>query len=268
MTTPRIGVYVCNCGTNIAKTVDCDDLTERAGALPGVVCARSYKYMCSNPGQEMIVKDIRDKSLNRVVVAACSPRMHEQTFRRALEAAGMNPYLLQIANIREQCSWVHDDRAAATDKAADLVHGATSRVVRHEVLERREARYLPATLVLGGGVGGLTAAAELALAGQTVYLVERADRLGGNVARVDLTAPYLDSARDVLEEKIRLVGASPHVRVMTGAVLEKLEGYVGNFFATVRTREGAMEELPVGSAIVCTGYREFDAAQVEKLGYG
>jgi heterodisulfide reductase subunit A len=268
MSTPRIGVYVCNCGTNIAKTVDCDALTERAASLPGVVCSRSYKYMCSNPGQEMIVKDIRDKSLERVVVAACSPRMHEQTFRGALEAAGLNPYLLQIANIREQCSWVHDDRPAATDKAADLVHGAVSRVGHHAALERREARYLPATLVLGGGIAGLTAATELAQAGQTVYLVERADRLGGNVGRVDLTAPYLDSARDILEERIRFVSQSQHVRIMTGAELAKLEGYVGNFFATVRTREGATEELPVGSVIVCTGYREFDAAQVEKLGYG
>lgn len=268
MSRPRIGVYVCNCGTNIAKTIDCEELTERAASLPGVVCARSYKYVCSNPGQEMIVKDIRDKSLDRVVVAACSPRMHEQTFRGALEAAGLNPYLLQIANIREQCSWVHDDRRSATDKAADLMHAAVRRVAHHSALERREARYLPATLVIGGGVAGLTAAAELALAGQTVHLVERSEQLGGNLARVDLTAPYLDSAQEILDEKIRFVTGNPNVRVLTGAELVKLEGYLGNFFATVRTREGTTEELPVGSAIVCTGYREFDAAQVEKLGYG
>jgi heterodisulfide reductase subunit A len=268
MSTPRVGVYVCNCGTNIAKTVDCDELTETAAQLPGVVCARSYKYMCSNPGQEMIVKDIRDKSLDRVVVAACSPRMHEQTFRRALEAAGLNPYLLQIANIREQCSWVHDEGEATTEKAADLMRGAVQRVNQHGALERREARYLPATLVLGGGIAGLTAAAELAQAGQTVYLVERAGHLGGNLSRIDLTAPHLDSARTILDEKIRFITGNPNVRVMTGAGLEKLEGYVGNFFATVRTGEGAVEELPVGGVIVCTGYREFDAAQVEKLGYG
>ena len=124
MEEPRIGVYVCNCGTNIAKVVDCDAVAEAAATLPGVVVARSYKYMCSNPGQEMIVQDIEEHALERVVVAACSPRMHEQTFRRALETAGLNPYLLEMANIREQCSWVHDDAALATEKAQALVHAA------------------------------------------------------------------------------------------------------------------------------------------------
>lgn len=268
MSNCRIGVYVCNCGTNIAKVVDCDELVRRAETLPNVVCARAYKYMCSNPGQEMIVKDIKDKALDRVVVAACSPRMHEPTFRTALEAGRLNPYLLEIANIREQCSWVHDDHAAATDKAADLMHAAIRRVEHHQPLERREAGYRPATLVLGGGMAGLTTAAELAGAGQTVYLVEREKNLGGNVARVDLTAPYLDSARDILAEKIYTVTHSPHVEVLVESSLENLSGFVGNFTATVRSAGAESRELQVGSVIVCTGYREFDAARIEKLGYG
>ena len=139
----RIGVYVCNCGTNIAKVVDCDAVVEAATALPGVAVARPYKYMCSNPGQEMIVQDIQEHGLNRVVVAACSPRMHEPTFRKALGKAGLNPYFLEMANIREQCSWVHDDPVEATEKAKALIRAAVMRVAHHEPLERRSVDMCP-----------------------------------------------------------------------------------------------------------------------------
>lgn len=263
----RIGVYICNCGTNIAKVVDADTVCERVAGLPDVVCARSYKYMCSNPGQEMITRDIREHKLDRVVVAACSPRMHEPTFRKALEAAGLNPYLLEMANIREQCSWVHDDPAAATDKACDLAHGAINRVRHHQPLEKMEAPYTPTTLVLGGGIAGLTAALELADAGQAVVLVEKLPHLGGNVGRADLTAPYLDSARDILAEKIARVQGSPKIDVRLDTELSHLGGFVGNFTATLR-RGAREQEIPVGAVIVCTGYQEFDATRVERLGYG
>ena len=152
MAEPRTGVFICNCGTNIAKVVDCDAVAEAASAMPGVVVARSYKYMCSNPGQEMIAQDIGDHGLERVVVAACSPRMHEPTFRRAAETAGLNPYLVEMANIREQCSWVHDDGARATEKAEDLVRAAVMRVAHHEPLERLSVDMCPNTLVIGGGI--------------------------------------------------------------------------------------------------------------------
>jgi heterodisulfide reductase subunit A len=268
----KIGVYVCNCGTNIAKVVDCDAVIEAASALPHVAVARPYKYMCSNPGQEMIADDIREHGLNRIVVAACSPRMHEPTFRKTLEKTGVNPYFLEMANIREQCSWVHSDMATATEKAKALMRAAVLRVARHEALERRSVDMNPATLVMGGGIAGMTAAIDLADAGSRVYLVERAERLGGNVARVDLTAPYLDSARDMLIERLTRTVEHPNIDVFYGSTVEALEGFVGNFEATIHTHtpEGDVFErvVEVGSVIVATGYKEFDAHRITHYGYG
>jgi heterodisulfide reductase subunit A len=162
MASPRIGVYICNCGTNIAKVVDCDAVCTFAAEQPGVAVARTYRYMCSNPGQEMIADDIRQHQLERVVVAACSPRMHERTFRRAIAAAGLNPYFAEMANIREQCSWVHEDGAAATEKAKALSLSAIRRVVHHEPLEMSSVEMCPTTLVIGGGIAGLCAALDIA----------------------------------------------------------------------------------------------------------
>ncbi|MDQ1352648.1 MAG: heterodisulfide reductase subunit [Acidobacteriota bacterium] len=264
----KIGVYVCNCGTNIAKVVNVEEVVESLGKMDGVVVARSYKYMCSNPGQEMIVQDIKNLGLNRVVVAACSPRMHEPTFRKALENAGINPYFLEMANIREQCSWVHDDAIEATEKARVLTSAAVRRVKYHEPLEKRSVPMCPATLVLGGGVAGLAAALELGDAGQQVYLVERENRLGGNVGRVDLTAPYLDSARDLLTEFITRANQNPKITVMIQSKLVELGGYVGNFQARVEDAQGDIIELAVGSVVVCTGYKEFDASRIKSLAYG
>ncbi len=263
----KIGVFICNCGTNIAKMVDCEAVAKAASKMPFVTVARSYKYMCSTPGQEMIVQDIKDLGLDRVVVAACSPRMHEPTFRKALQTGGINPYFLEMANIREQCSWVHEDPRAATEKATALTGAAVRRVPFHEPLEKRYVDMCPTTLVLGGGIAGLTAALELADAGQPVLLVEKADRLGGNLARVDLTAPYLDSARDILKDRISRVMAHPRIRVLLRAELTEFQGYVGNFRARILSPEGPIES-PVGSVVVCTGYREFDASRVEEYGYG
>jgi len=273
MAEPRIGVYVCNCGTNIAKVVDCDAVAESAAQLPGVVVARSYKYMCSNPGQEMIVQDIEEHSLERVIVAACSPRMHERTFRRALESAGLNPYFLEMANIREHVSWVHDDGEEATQKAKALVHAGVSRVARNEPLERMSVDMCPNTLVIGGGIAGMTAALEFADAGKKAYLVERLDHLGGNLARVDLTAPYLDSARDIITDRVRRVTESENVEVLLDAEVRSLEGFVGNFKATVHQNgrpgeSGSDVALDVGSVVVCTGYKEFDASRITHYGYG
>mgnify|MGYP000852742178 CR=1 FL=1 len=150
----RTGVYVCHCGSNIAGVIDCPALAERARSLPGVAVARDCDYMCSDAGQALIRSDIETLGLDRVVVAACSPRMHEHTFRAALEEAGLNPYLLEMANIREQCSWVHDEGDAATRKAASLVAGAVARVALHRELERREFPVTGAVLVLGAGIAG------------------------------------------------------------------------------------------------------------------
>jgi heterodisulfide reductase subunit A len=268
MAEERIGVYVCNCGTNIGKIVDVTAVAQAALEIPGVAVARSYKYMCSNPGQEMIAKDITENELTRIVVASCSPRMHEGTFRAAIKRAGLNPYLLEMANIREQCSWIHDDTVAATEKAKALVHAAVQRVKFNEPLESRSAPMCPSTLVLGGGVTGLTAALELADAGQQVYLVEKQDHLGGNVARLDLTAPYLDSAQDILRNWISRVERHPFIRIFLNSELSELKGFNGNFKPRLRTEDGESLELDAGSVLVCTGFKEFDASRIAQYGYG
>ena len=265
MSEPRTGVYICNCGTNIAKVVDCEAVTEAAAQLPGVVVARSYKYMCSNPGQEMIVQDIKDNNLERVVVAACSPRMHEPTFRRALETAGLNAYLLEMANIREQCSWVHDDPVQATEKAKELVRGAVARVAFQEPLERMSVDMCSNTLVIGGGIAGLTAALEMADAGNHVYLVEKQDHLGGNMARVDLTAPYLDSGRDMLFDRVTRASEHANIDVMLNSSVDSVEGFIGNFKAKLTNGAGKEEAVDVGSAIVCTGYNVITSFELEQM---
>src|SRR4030042_2764624 len=151
---PKIGLYICHCGTNIAATIDCDELARFAGTLPGVKVSRSYRYLCSDPGQDLIKKDIRELSLDRVVVAACSPRMHEVTFRNVLLEEGLNPYFLNIANIREQCSWVHQDRQSATEKAQHILRAAVARVLRQEALTARKVGIQPSVLIVGAGIAG------------------------------------------------------------------------------------------------------------------
>ncbi len=188
----KIGVYVCHCGSNIAGTVDCAQVAEYARSLPSVAIARDYKFMCSDPGQEMIKNDIKTLGLNRIVVASCSPRLHETTFRRVLASAGLNPYLFEMANIREQVSWVTEDKAAATEKAKAMVAAAVRRVYCHEPLDSKEVPVNPATLIVGGGIAGIQAALEIADSGHLVYLVEREPSIGGNMARLDKTFPTLD----------------------------------------------------------------------------
>jgi len=268
----RIGVYICSCGTNIAKAVDVESVRTYAEEQPDVVFARTYKYMCSNPGQEMIVQDIRENNLDRVVVAACSPRMHERTFRKALQSAGLNQYLFEMANIREQCSWVHEDPVTATVKAKALTRAAIRRVALHEPLENLTVDMSPRTLIIGGGIAGMTAALELAEAGHHVYLVEKQDHLGGNLARVDLTAPYLDSARDLITDRITRIRSNKNVEALFNSRVTEVKGFVGNFTAAVKNINGGSDnparELSVGNIMVCTGYKEFDASRITHYGYG
>ncbi len=188
----KIGVYICHCGSNIAGIVDVEKVTEFAKGLPSVVVARNYKFTCSDPGQDMIRNDIKETQLNRVVVTSCSPRLHEPTFRRLLVSAGLNPYLFEMANIREHCSWVHEDKAMATEKAKAMVNAAVRRVFYHEPLETMEVPVNPNTLVVGGGIAGIQAALEIADSGHKVYLVEREPSIGGNMAMLDKTFPTLD----------------------------------------------------------------------------
>ncbi|MBG0859536.1 MAG: CoB--CoM heterodisulfide reductase iron-sulfur subunit A family protein [Bacteroidales bacterium] len=270
----RIGVYICMCGTNIAKIVDVEAVASFVSVLPDVVLARTYKYMCSNPGQEMITQDIKENQLNRVVVAACSPNMHERTFRNALRSAGLNQYLFEMANIREQCSWVHKDPIEATEKAKALIYAAICRVVLHESLESMSVNMCPNVLVIGGGIAGMTAALELADAGNSVHLVEKDNHLGGNLARVDLTAPYLYSARDLLTERITRIKDNKKVNVYLESKVSELTGFIGNFRATIQSLNGKPTignkpvEVEIGNVVVCTGYKEFDASRIIHYGYG
>jgi heterodisulfide reductase subunit A len=190
----RIGVYVCHCGTNIAGTVDVEAVAEFAQSLPNVVVSRHYSYMCSDPGQALIQDDIRNEGLDRVVVASCSPLMHEVTFRNACAEAGLNPFLFQMTNLREHCSWVTNDRARATEKAKSLVSGAVSRVHYQEPLDRRRESVMQSALVVGGGIAGIEAALRLADSGKEVYLVEREPSIGGHMAQLYKTFPTLDCA--------------------------------------------------------------------------
>jgi heterodisulfide reductase subunit A len=235
----RIGVYVCHCGTNIAGVVHVDEVSEWAGQRlkdRGVVVSRDYKFMCSSLGQEMIEKDIQELGLTRVVVAACSPHLHEQTFRTACKRAGLNPYLSELVSIREQVSWVHTDKAAATDKAKAIVSGGVERVIQHQPLEPLCVPIHEATLVVGGGIAGIQAALEIADAGHPVYLVEREPSIGGHMAQFDKTFPTLDCAACILTPRMVSVGTHPHVTMLTWSEVENVSGYVGNFTVTIRKR--------------------------------
>lgn len=190
----RVGVFVCDCGTNIASVVDTEEVARYAANLPGVVFSTTYKYMCSDPGQEMIRKAIKEHDLEQVVVASCSPRMHEKTFRKAVEQGGINGYLFEMVNIREQDSWVHHDRNEATRKAKDLVRMAVSKVLRNKPLYISHIPITKKALVIGGGIAGMQAALDIADAGYPVILVEKQATIGGKMAQLDKTFPTMDCA--------------------------------------------------------------------------
>ncbi|MCD6401053.1 MAG: CoB--CoM heterodisulfide reductase iron-sulfur subunit A family protein [Anaerolineales bacterium] len=250
MTEERIGVYVCHCGTNIAGTVDVEEVSKWAGEKlkkDGVVVSRDYKFMCSSLGQELIQADIKEKGLNRVVVAACSPHLHEKTFRTACQKADMNPYLCEMVSIREQVSWVHTDKRVATEKAKALISGGVLRVAKDEPLEAIHVPINPATLIVGAGIAGIQAALEIADSGFPVYLVERDSSIGGHMAQFDKTFPTLDCAACILTPKMVDAGDHPNITLLTLSEIEQVDGYVGNFTVTIRKGARYVKED------VCTG---------------
>jgi heterodisulfide reductase subunit A2 len=235
----RIGVYVCHCGTNIAGVVNVGEVSKWASdnlAGEGVVVSRDYKFMCSSLGQELIQKDIKEQKLTRVVVAACSPHLHERTFRNACKGAGLNPYLCELVSIREQDSWVHTDKIAATEKAKAIISGGVARVIHHQPLEPLHVPIHPATLIVGGGIAGIQAALEIADAGFPVYLVEREPSIGGHMAQFDKTFPTLDCSACILTPKMVDVGNHPNITMLTYSEVQKVDGYVGNFAVTIKKR--------------------------------
>jgi heterodisulfide reductase subunit A len=248
MSEKRVGVYVCHCGTNIAGTVDVAHVAEWAYNLPHVVVSRDSKFMCASTGQEQIEEDIKEYNLTHVVVASCSPHMHEKTFRNACARAGLNPYMFEMANIREHASWVHpDDHEGATNKAKALISAAVHRVVRQEPLEPIVVDIRPETLVVGGGIAGIQAALEIADAGYHVYLVEREPSIGGHMSMFDKTFPTLDCSACILTPKMFDVGSHPNITLLSYSEVEQVDGYVGNFTVRVRKKARKIDES------LCTG---------------
>ena len=278
----RIGVFVCHCGINIASTVDVKRVAETAGQSPHVVFATDYKYMCSEPGQQLIRESIVKHNLDGVIVAACSPGMHEKTFRAASASAGLNPYRCEIANIREQCSWVHQNEPErATEKAIEIVQTMIEKVRRDESLYPSRLPITRRALVIGGGVAGMEAALTLANAGYPVVLVEREDRLGGKMARLSGTYLNFEAAPDLIQGRIEAVLNHPNIRVLLRSRVTNLEGYVGNFKVEVsgykvsgsgggdlEPETPKPETIEVGAVVVATGWDPYPMDRLPEYGGG
>lgn len=240
---PKVGVYICHCGSNIAGVVDCASVAEYAATIPGVVSSRHYAYMCSEPGQALIKEDIKKLGVNRVVVASCTPRMHEPTYRKVLEECGVNPFFFEMANIREHVSWAHQNqKAEATEKAKDLVKMAVARAKKLEAVSKMEVGVIPNAVVLGGGIGGITTTLDLAAMGFKVTLVEREPYLGGNTAMLNKLY-WGGEVSNTLKSYYEKLAASSTVTILTGAeVAEHIEGYIGNFTLSINQKPKFVDE--------------------------
>ena len=232
----KIGVFVCHCGTNIAGTVDVGKIVESAREQSGVVYAEEYAYMCSEVGQSMIQAAINEKSLTGVVVCACSPRMHESTFRKAASKSGLNPYMVEIANIREQCSWIHRDKVKATEKAAVLARVAIAKVSLNEPLQAGESKVVKKALVIGGGIAGIQTALDIAEAGYEVDIVEKSPSIGGRMSQLDKTFPTLDCSACILTPKMVDAASHEKITIHTYSEIDKIDGFVGNFTIDIRKK--------------------------------
>lgn len=232
----RIGVFICHCGINIAGTVDIEKLTSQIKEYPNVVHVENYKYMCSSPGQQLINQQIMDKNLDAVVVAACSPSLHENTFRTSVQRVEMNPYNCEIANIREQCSWVHDDKQIATDKAAKIIKSMVEKTVLDEPLMPITVPVNRKALVIGGGVAGMQAALNIANNGYEVILVERESSIGGHMAMLSETFPTLDCSQCILTPKMVEVDQHPNITLITYSEVVEVSGFVGNFKVKIKQK--------------------------------
>jgi heterodisulfide reductase subunit A len=239
---PRVGVYICHCGGNISDTVDVEKVKTAIASIKGVTVAETNEYVCSSPGQEMIKNHIKEHNLNRVVVASCSPRMHLETFRRAVSEAGLNPYLLEMTNIREQCSWVHDDPIVATAKTIDIIRGAVNRALYLEKLEAQQMDVQSSILVLGGGIAGITAAIEIADKGYDVYLLDKSPSIGGHMAQLSKTFPTLDCSACTLAPKMVYVAQHPNVKIITMAQIEAISGSPGNYDVLIKKQPRFVNE--------------------------
>ena len=237
----RIGVFVCHCGTNIAATVDVEKVVEAVKNEPGVVHAEDYQYMCSEAGQSKIQEAIKEKHLTGVVVCSCSPRMHENTFRKAVEKAGLNPYMLEIANIREHCSWIHKNREEATEKAIILARAAVAKVHLNAPLQPGESKVVKRALVIGGGIAGIQTAIDIADAGYEVDIVEKEPSIGGRMSQIDKTFPTLDCSACILTPKMVEASAHEKITLYTYSEVEKVSGFVGDFTVDIRKKARSVD---------------------------
>lgn len=243
----KIGVFICHCGENIGATVDCAKVAEAAGHMEGVAFATDYKYMCSDPGQSLIKNAIKEHGLDGVVIGACSPRMHEPTFRRACAEAGLNPYLCEIANLREHCSWVHPKCEETTQKAIEIVHGLVEKVRRNTPLTPIHVPITKKALVIGGGIAGIQASLDIANSGHKVILIEKEPSIGGHMSQLSETFPTLDCSQCILTPRMVEVAQHPNITLYTYAELEPLSGFIGNFEVKIRLKAKSIDES------VCTG---------------
>jgi heterodisulfide reductase subunit A len=283
----RIGVFVCHCGINIAGTVDVERVAEEIGRHPQVACATTYRYLCSDPGQLLIKEAIEIHDLDGVVVAACSPAMHERTFRRTAAAAGMNPYRCEIANIREQCAWVHEHQPdRATRKATETTRAFVEKVAWNEELRPFHLPLTKRALVVGGGIAGMQAALDIGNAGYPVVLVEREDHLGGRMAELSGTYLNFTAAPGLLERKIEEVLNHPNVEVWTNAQVVEVDGYVGNFIVSIdsgivhpeserpngaestNSESTNLRPFEIGAIIVATGWDPYPLERLPEYGGG
>jgi heterodisulfide reductase subunit A len=265
----RIGVFVCHCGINIASTVDVEQVVEEVAGDSNVAFAIDYKYMCSDPGQQLIKDAIAEHDLDGVVVAACSPAMHEKTFRRTVAAVGLNPYRCESANIREQCSWVHEKAPQrATEKAIRITRTIVQKVHQDEELTPSSLPITRRAMVIGGGIAGMEAALDIADAGYPVVLVERDDRLGGKMARLSGTYLNFEASSDLVQGRIDAVLNHPNIEVVLSAQVAELEGYVGNFTATVSSTSVGIQSFEVGGIVVATGWDPYLLSRLPEYGGG
>ena len=247
----KIGVFVCHCGSNIAATVDVKKVVEMARKEPGVCHAEDYPYMCSEAGQSRIAAAIHEKGLTGIVVCSCSPRMHEATFRKAAERAGLNPYMVEIANIREHCSWIHKDMAEATEKAVILMRAAVAKVNLNAPLQAGESAVTKRALVIGGGIAGIQTALDIADAGYKVDIVEKEPSIGGRMSQLDKTFPTLDCSACILTPKMVEAAAHENITIHTYSEVEKVSGFVGNFTVEIRKKARSVDMSKCTGCGVC-----------------
>lgn len=248
----RIGVFVCHCGENISATVNCEKVAKTSGELKGVEFSTDYKYMCSSPGQAMLKEAIKEHKLDGVVVAACSPRMHEPTFRNACAEAGLNPYLCEMSNIREHCSWVHPKDDLTTEKAEALVRVMVEKVKKNKALDAIKVPVTKTALVIGGGIAGIQAALDIANCGHKVIMVERQPSIGGHMSQLSETFPTLDCSQCILTPRMVEVAQHPNITLYTYAEVESLDGFIGNFKVKIRKKAKSLDEELCTGCGLCT----------------